>query len=130
MKDVSAATTTLPAQRVASARAPSFAEAAELTLSARAENHDAIRQARGDCRRRVADGRRHPASAGAPLHVGETELLDAERSREPRRLVAVVGVRGESVDVRDVDRRIRTRRQDGPAGEHELGVGGGGAPGG
>ncbi len=101
-----------------------FAEAAELTLSERAENHDAIRQARGDRRRGVADGRRDPASARAPLHVGETELLDAERCGEPGRLVAVVGVRGESVDVRDVDRCIRTRRQDGPAGEHELGVGG------
>ena len=78
-------------------------EAAELALGQRAEHDDALGLAGGDGGGRVGDGARAAAAAAAPLHGGEAELVAAERGRQARRLVAVVAVRREAVDVARVD---------------------------
>jgi hypothetical protein len=59
----------------------------------------------------------------SPLHVREPELLQAERRGESRRLVAVVRVGGESVDVGNTDSCVLTCRENRTTRERELGVG-------
>ena len=99
-----------------------LSEAAELPLRERAEHHHALGETGGDGGRRVADRGRNAAAARAPLHVGEAQLAQPQRGGQPRRLVAIVGIRSEPVDVGDVDAGIVAGRANRAAGEHELGV--------
>ena len=105
-------------------RRPAETEARELPLRERAEDDDAVRHARRDRRRRVADRRRAAAPAPAPLHVGEAQLVDAERRGEPRRVVAIVRVGREAVDVARRYSRVLARAEDRLERERELGLGG------
>ena len=73
-------------------------EAPELALRQRTEHHHAFRHARRDGRRGVADGCGTAAATAAPLHVCETQVIDAQCGREARRVAAVVGVGSEAVE--------------------------------
>ena len=96
------------------------AEALELALGERAEHDDAVGEARGDRRRGVADRRRAAATAAAPLHVGEAQLGQAEGGGQARRVIAVVAVGGEAVDLAGVDPGVLAGAQDGPERQLEL----------
>ena len=67
-----------------------------------------------DRRRGVGHRPRRASAARAPLHVGEAQLGQPECGGEPGRLVAIVGVRSEAVDVR----HGRPRRPRKPPGSH------------
>src|SRR6266851_5731403 len=63
-------------------------EAAELPLGEGAKDDAVFRESSVDGGRRIADGTGASATAAAPDHPGEAEMLQAERGRQPRRLVA------------------------------------------
>jgi len=79
------------------------AEPLELPLGQRAEDHDAVGEPRRDRRRGIADRRRSAATTAAPLHIGEAELGEAEGGGQARRVIAVIAVGGEAVDLAGVD---------------------------
>ena len=97
------------------------AKALELALRQGAEHHDAVGHAAGHGRRGIAHGGRAAATAAAPVHVGEAQRRQAERGREPGRLVAIVGVGGEAVDAARVDAGVLAGGEDRLQGELELG---------
>ena len=103
------------------AAAGGTAEALELALRQRAIHHHDVGLAGDDRRRRIAHRGRTAAAAAAPLHVGQPQLLGAERGGEPRRVVAIVAVGGEAVDVARIDPGILGRRQDRHQRQLELG---------
>ena len=89
-----------------------LAEAAELALRERAIDDDALGEATGDRRRGVRHRAGYAAAPAPPLHVGEAQLVDAQRRGERHRLVAIIAERGEAVDAVRVDSRVLARRED------------------
>ena len=64
-----------------------------------------------------------PPPAAAPLHVGETEFPAPQRGGDPRRIVAVVRIGGETVYVGGIDAGILRRGQDRHQGQLEFRMG-------
>ena len=103
--------------------AHALTEAAELALRERAKHHDAFGLTGRDRGRSVGDRTGAAAATAAPLHVGEAQVLDAERRGESRRVAAVVAERSEAVDVLRRDAGVGARGDDGLQRELEFGVG-------
>ena len=96
-------------------------EAAELSLREGAEDRHALCESCGDGRGRVGDCAGGAATTTRPpLHVRQAQLGEPERGRQSRRLVAVVRVGREPVDVSDGDSRVLACREHGSARELEL----------
>src|SRR5207248_10960169 len=70
-----------------------------------------------------ADRRRAATPAAAPLHVGEAQLRQPERGGQPRRVVPVVAVRGEAVDLARVDPGVVRGAENGLERQLHLGSG-------
>ena len=101
-------------------RRSAAAVAGELALRQGAERDDAIRHAGGHRRRGIADRTADAAAAATPEHVGEAQLLDAERGGETSGLAAVVAIGGEAVDVVRADAGILAGIHDRLQREFEL----------
>src|SRR5262249_43597937 len=56
--------------------------------------------------RRVTDCARAAASTSTPEHVGETQFRQPQRRRNPHRIVAIIAVRGNSIQVGRLDSRV------------------------
>ena len=67
-------------------------------------------------------GPRTAAAAAAPLHVGELEIRNPQGGRNAGRLVTIVAVGGEAVDLFGIDARILAGRDDGFQGQDNFGV--------
>ena len=70
----------------------------------------------------IATAPAHAAAATTPDHRGPLEVPQAERGVEARRVVAVVAVGAEAIDVADVDAGVLGGRLHGLEAELELGV--------
>src|SRR5581483_3990143 len=114
----------LPRRRPA-ADAP---EAPVLALAERADDGHTVRRAGMDRVRGVRDRGAHPAAAAVPHHPGEAELGAAERRGETGRVVPVVGVRREAVELGRREAGVGAGREDRLARELELAPVGDAAP--
>src|SRR5712692_11212770 len=83
-----------------------LAETSKLALCERAKRDHVLRVA-GDQRRGGIANRRGTATASSPpYHSSKAHLLEPERGREARRLVTVVSVTRNPVDIANVDSRV------------------------
>ncbi len=97
-----------------------LAETAELALGEGAEDDTVFRIAGVDRGGRVADRARSATTAAAPHHPGERQMLQSERGGEARRVVAIVGVARDSVDLAHVDSGVVRGFDNRFAGEAEF----------
>ncbi len=97
-----------------------LAEAAELALREGAKDHAVFRVAGRDRRRRIADRARTAAATTAPDHPSEAKMLEPERGREMRRVVAIVGIAGDAVDIANVDAGVFGGLDDGFASQAKF----------
>ena len=97
-----------------------LAEAAELALRERAEHHHVFGIAGRHRCRRLRHGARTAAPAAAPYHARPRVVRKAQRGRQARRVVAIVAVGGEAVEVGDFNPGVLDRLQDRFAGELEF----------
>ncbi len=98
------------------------AEASELALGQRPEHDHAVSQTTGDGGSGVTNRCGASAPTPAPLHVGEAQLGQAESGSQARRLVAVVRVGGEAVDLPGRDAGILAGAEDRHQGKLEFGI--------
>ena len=89
-----------------------LAEAPELPLRQRPEHDHALGHSRRHRCRGICKSAGATAAATAPLHVGETQVVNAERSRQPRRIAAIVREGRESIHLLRRDASILASRQD------------------
>src|SRR5262245_25031779 len=82
-------------------------EAAELPLSERAKRDHVARVARADRRRRELERRGHVVAAAAPGLRGPGERAYAQCGGEPERIVALIHVRDEAIDLGRREARVR-----------------------
>ncbi len=97
-----------------------LAEAAELALRKRAEHHYVLRIAGRHRRRRLRHRARASAPSAAPHHACPRIVRQTQRGGQARRVVAIVAVGGEAVEVGDLDSGIFDRLEDRFAGELEF----------
>ena len=95
-------------------------EAAELALCERAEHHRVFCIAGGHRSGRLRHGARTAAAAAAPYHACPRIVRKSERGCEAGRVIAVVAVGGEAIEVGDLDSGIRDRVENRLAGELEF----------
>jgi len=106
----------LPAARPAA----DAAETAVLTLAERSHDRDTARRPGVDRLGRVRHRRTHTTTPAIPHHARQTELRAAEGGGQTGRIVAVVRVGGEAVELVRREARVGAGGDDRLAGELEL----------
>src|ERR1019366_5566307 len=97
-------------------------ETAMLPLS-QGTNHDAaLGEPCHDGGRAIRDGCAASAATAAPLHRGDSQLMDTESCGHTRRLAPVIAERGEPVNLLWINARVLARGQDRLQCQLEFGV--------
>ena len=97
-------------------------ESSELALGEAAICDYVVSVSGDDCGAGVCHCSRAASTSASPEHVAESDLRNPKRSGQPYRIVAVVGVGSETVNLLRVQPRILARRQNGLERQLELGI--------